>query len=188
MNPIENPDPCSVEAWQRLDAVCRKLWDENSPSAVEAQAVIEEFKGEVQQGQHSSFEYRRAARTRPARTRGGGSPPCAGSTRCSSASLKKRLELEEQSRHTNEKRIEELLKTLAQKEEQNMEFHSQILRVAAASDEIKTKKMEEFYQELMKKESSLAESWQQRHVALEKEHEHLQTGSRSTSRLSWAMS
>src|SRR5437764_893569 len=34
-------------AWVRLESVCRTLWDENSSSAVEVQAVVEEFKGEV---------------------------------------------------------------------------------------------------------------------------------------------
>jgi chaperonin cofactor prefoldin len=63
---------------------------------------------------------------------------------------------------------------LARKEEENLNFHSQVLRMSAASDETKTKKMEEFYQELMKKEAGLADSWQQRHQTLVKEHDHLQ--------------
>jgi predicted nucleic acid-binding Zn-ribbon protein len=35
-------------------------------------------------------------------------------------------------------------------------------------------KMEEFYQELVKKEGALESSWQQRHKSLEDEHTHLQ--------------
>ena len=46
MNPKVKTSSLSA-AWERLETVCRKLWDENSSNAVEAQAVVEEFKGEV---------------------------------------------------------------------------------------------------------------------------------------------
>jgi chromosome segregation ATPase len=160
-------------AWTRLEAVARKLWDENSANAVETQAVIEEFKGEVHRidayltnaGEMHSLEQREHESDLAAMRR---------HYELELAGVKKRLELLEGTVREKEARIDDLMKTLARKEEENVNFHSQLLRVSASSDEVKTKKMEEFYQELMKKESNLAESWQQRHVTLEHESENRQ--------------
>jgi chromosome segregation ATPase len=160
-------------AWERLEVVAKKLWDENSTSAVEVQAVLEEFKGEVHRvdANLSNVEERRSLDLREheddlAAMRRNYEIELAG--------LKKRLELQEKALRDKEAQSEELLKTLARKEEENLTFHSQVLRMSASSDENKTKKMEEFYQELMKTESTQADSWQQRHVTLEQENEHRQ--------------
>src|SRR4051812_9012570 len=47
------------EIWQRLDLVCRKLWDEDSSAAVGLQAVIEEFKGEVHRVEQMLISYQK---------------------------------------------------------------------------------------------------------------------------------
>ena len=39
--------PLLPNAWLRLQEVSRQLWEANSPAAVETQAILEEFKGEV---------------------------------------------------------------------------------------------------------------------------------------------
>lgn len=161
------------EAWQRLEAVCRKLWDENSASAVEVQAVVEEFKGEVHRlaAFVVNVDERRA---HDLHEREDALAALRRQYEMELAGVKKRLELHEQSLREKDARIDDLLKTIARKEEENLEFHSQVLRMSAASDETKTRKMEEFYQELMKKEAALADSWQKRHVTLEQEHEQLE--------------
>lgn len=160
-------------AWARLEVLCRKLWDENSCNAVEAQAVVEEFKGEVNRidarlanaAEMHDVELHKHEEDLAALRR---------HFEIELAGLKKRLEMNESALREKDARIDELLKTLARKEEENLNFHSQILRMSASSDEIKTKKMEEFYQELMKTEATQADSWQQRHVTLEQENEHRQ--------------
>ena len=157
-------------AWERLEAVSRKLWDENSPSAVEVQAVVEEFKGEAHrvnvhlanEEEMRSLDLREHQEDLAAMRR---------NYEIEAAGLKKRLELMENTLREKDARIEELMKTLARKEEESLNFHSSVLRMAASSDEIKAKKMEEFYQELMKTEAAKADSWQQRHVTLEAENE-----------------
>jgi chromosome segregation ATPase len=172
MNTIKKPTALE-SVWERLEAVCRKLWDENSPNAVEAQAVVEEFKGEVHRvSLHlANIDELRAHDQREheedlAEMRRQYEMELAG--------LKKRLELGDQAAREKDARMDDLMKTIARKEEENLEFHSQVLRMSAASDETKTKKMEEFYQELMKKEAALADSWQKRHMTLEQEHQHLE--------------
>lgn len=173
MNQNKRPSSALHEAWQRLEAVCRKLWDENSVTAVEAQAVVEEFKGEVhrvdayfanidEQREHERQEHEAdvAALRRQYEIDLG--------------AFKKRLDAQEAALREKESRIEELLKIIARKEEENLEFHSQILRMTATSDESKAKKMEEFYQELLKKEASLQGVWEQRHKSLEEEHASVQ--------------
>lgn len=169
-NITNGPMSTLTDAWTRLEDVCRKLWEENSTSAVETQALLEEFKGEVarmdahfsvvdEQRRHETQEHEeRLASMRR-------------NYEMESTGLKKRLELMEKSLNEKDLRIEELLKTLARKEEENLEFHSQVLRMSAASDEVKSKKMDDFYQELLKKEAALDGSWQQRRKTLEKEHQ-----------------
>jgi DNA repair exonuclease SbcCD ATPase subunit len=160
-------------AWVRLEAVCRKLWDENSSNAVEVQAVVEEFKGEV----HRVDTYLANAEELHVLELRAHEEDLAAMRRhyeLELAGLKKRLELQEGALREKDARIEELLKTLARKEEENINFHSQVLRMAASSDEIKAKKMEEFYQEMIKTGAAQADSWQQRHVTLEQEGEHRQ--------------
>lgn len=161
------------EAWERLEALCAKLWDTNSPCAVEAQAVVEEFKGEVHRVDASiaNVEERRSLDRREHED---DLAAMRSQYEIELASLKKRLELMENALRDKEAHAEDLLKTLAQKEEENLNFHAQVLRMSASSDETKTRKMEEFYQELMKSETAQADSWQQRHVALEQENEHRQ--------------
>ncbi len=162
-----------TEAWERLEALCRRLWDDNSAAAVEAQAINEEFKGEVHridalianldelhEHERSDYEDGMAALRRQ--------------YEMELASTRKRLELLEKGVQERDVRIDGLLQNLTKKEEENLLFHSEVLRMAASSDETKGKKMEEFYQELVKKESALEASWAQRHKVLEEEHAHLQ--------------
>lgn len=173
MNTVDRRTHGLTAAWERLEAVCRRLWDENSTTAVEAQAVVEEFKGEVHRvdAHVANLDELRAHDRRESED------ALAAMRReyeLEMAGLKKRLELNETALREKAARIDELLKTLARKEEENLEFHSQVLRMAASSDETKSKKMEEFYAELMKKEAAQAETWQQRRQSLEAEHAQIQ--------------
>lgn len=168
MNRIITPSALN-SAWARLEEVCRRLWEENSACAVETQAVVEEFKGEVHRidAHLSNLDELRSHDRREHEE------DLAGMRRqyeLEIASLKKRIEIQDQTMREKDSRYDDLLKTLARKEEENLEFHSQVLRMSATSDEAKSKKMEEFYQELLKKEAALADSWQKRHHTLEDEH------------------
>ena len=173
MNTIQKPSTGLTEAWKRLEAVCRRLWDENSPSAIEAQAIVEEFGALVSRidAQVANLDERRD------HERQKNEENIAALRRqfeIELAGLKKQLELQESALRAKNAHCEELLKTLARKEEENLEFHSQVLRMSVTNDESKNKKMEEFYQDLLEKEAAGAESWQQRHRVLELEHEHRQ--------------
>ncbi len=173
MNQNKRPSSALQEAWQRLEVVCRKLWDENSTSAVEAQAVVEEFKGEVHRVD-AYFANIDEQREHERREHDEDVSALRSQYEVELTGFKKRLDAQETVLREKESRIEELLKSIARKEEENLEFHSQILRMTAASDESKAKKMEEFYQELLKKEASLQGVWDQRHKALEEEHASVQ--------------
>jgi chromosome segregation ATPase len=162
-----------TDAWKRLESICSRLWEENSVCAVPAQAALEEFKGAVaradaflanaveQRGQDLSRHDENLASLRR-------------QYEMEMAGLKKRIEGLELALREKDKSVDDMLKTLARKEEQNLDFHSQLLRMSASGDEARAKKMDEFYQELIRKEASLEESWQQRHKALEQEHAHFQ--------------
>lgn len=169
MNQTQRPASVLIEAWERLEGICRRLWDENSACAVETQAVYEEFKSEVHR-LDSHLTNLDEMRAHDRREHENDLAAMRREYEMEMAGLKKRLELQEHSMRDKDARIDELLKTLARKEEENLDFHSQLLRVTAASDETKTKKMEEFYQELVRKEAALDDSWQQRRLSLEQEH------------------
>lgn len=162
-----------TEAWERLEAVCRKLWEENSVNAVEVQAVVEEFKAEVHRvdAHRANADEMRSLDLRDYDER---VAALRQNYEIELTGLKKRLELQDGMLHEKDMRIEELLKTLARKEEENLNAHAQALRMSASSDEAKAKKMEEFYQEMIKKDAAQADVWQQRHLTLEAESEHRQ--------------
>jgi len=173
MNSTRKPMTVLADAWSRLEEVCRRLWEENSPVAVETQAIVEEFKGEVsridaqflladEHQRHESAEHEEALALMRRQYE------------MELASVKKRLELMEKTLREKDLRVEELLRVLSRKEEENLEFHSQILRMSAAGDEVKAKKMDDFYQELLKKEAAMDKSWEERHKALEKDHHEAQ--------------
>ncbi len=161
------------DAWKRMETVCTRLWNENSPTAVEAQAALEEFKGAVHRGDAylaNSIEQR----AHDLRSHEDSLASLRRQYEMEMAGLKKRIEGLEHALREKDLRNDELLKAIANKEEQNLDFHSQLLRMSATGDEAKARKMDEFYQELLKKETSLEESWEQRHRALEQEHSHFQ--------------
>jgi len=156
-----------------MEVVCTRLWNENSPTAVEAQAALEEFKGAVHRGDAylaNSVEQR----AHDLREHDENLASLRRQYEMEMAGLKKRIEGLEHALREKDLRNDELLKAIANKEEQNLDFHSQLLRMSASGDEAKARKMDEFYQELLKKESNLEESWEQRHKALEQEHSHFQ--------------
>jgi predicted nucleic acid-binding Zn-ribbon protein len=156
-----------------METVCTRLWNENSPTAVEAQAALEEFKGAVHRGDAylaNSIEQR----AHDLRSHEDSLASLRRQYEMEMAGLKKRIEGLEHALREKDLRNDELLKAIANKEEQNLDFHSQLLRMSATGDEAKARKMDEFYQELLKKETSLEESWEQRHRALEQEHSHFQ--------------
>jgi chromosome segregation ATPase len=161
------------EAWKRLETVCTRLWNENSPTAVEAQAALEEFKGAVHRGD-AYLVNAVEQRAHDLREHEDSLASLRRQYEMEMAGLKKRIEGLEHALREKDLRNDELLKAIANKEEQNLEFHSQLLRMSATGDEAKARKMDEFYQELLKKEGSLEESWEQRHKALEQEHSHFQ--------------
>jgi len=172
MNTNRKPLATLTSTWERLEALCRRLWDDNSPAAVEAQAVYEEFKGEVHRVETlvANFDELRE------HDRSEHEEDLAAMRRqyeMEIAGLRKRLELLEKSVAERDARIDGLLLSLAKKEEEALEFHAQVLRMSASSDETKSKKMEEFYEELVKKESAMGDAWEQRRKTLETEHAHL---------------
>ena len=48
-----------LEVWQRLETICRQLWDADSPAAVDLQAIMEEFKGEARRAEQTLSRLRK---------------------------------------------------------------------------------------------------------------------------------
>jgi chromosome segregation ATPase len=161
------------EVWQRLETICRRLWDADAPAAVDLQALIEEFKGETHRVEqtlirmHKAQEELRETVTKEVQ-RG-----LAEEIRTLQVRLKNaqdRIEVLEAGSARKEERIQELLKDIAAKEATNLEFHEKFLASTAEQDEARAKKMENFYKELTAKDAQLEAGWERRHAALEAEH------------------
>ena len=161
------------EVWPRLEAICRRLWDADSPAAVDLQAVIEEFKSEIRRAEQMISSMRKLhAELRDTVTKDL-QRSFADEIRGLQFQLKTtqdRCAALEVDVTQKEERIEQLLKEIAAKEAVNLEFHEKFLASTAQQDEARAKKMEGFYQELQKKEEAIEAQWEARRAALEVEY------------------
>jgi chromosome segregation ATPase len=175
------------EVWQRLETICRRLWDADSPVALDLQVVIEEFKGETHRAEQSISTLRKLhneLRETLTKDMQQASADEIRSLKFELKTVRDHAAALEADVVQKEKRNQELLKELAEKEAVNLEFHERFLASAAEQDEARAKKMESFYQDLQKKEADIEAGWEarraeletgykQRNEALKKRHEEL---------------
>lgn len=158
------------DIWSRIESLSAALWDENSPRAVDAQAIMEEFRGEIPRFESALAQ----ANEKLALALGAHEQALAslrGSFEVETAGLKKRIALFEKTVHEKDAEIASMLATLAEHERRNSEAHAQTLKAAAASEEASVHKMDALYRDLTAKEGALEEAWQKRHAALESEYQ-----------------
>jgi uncharacterized protein YukE len=175
------------EAWQRLEAICRGLWDADSPAALDMQAVIEEFKGEARRAEQLITTLRKnydELRQTLSRDMERAFADQIRSLQFELKTVRDHAAALEADAAQKEKLNQGLLTELAEKEAVNLEFHEKFLASAAEQDEARAKKMESFYQDLRKKEAAIEAEWEarraeletgykQRNEALKKKHEEL---------------
>ena len=156
------------KVWKQLETLSVDLWGDSSPRAVAAQALLEEYRGEmsrydthVVQAQENLTKAARDHEETLATLRAHYAEEMAG--------LKKRIDL--LGRLVKDKTVENeaLLVGISEHEKKNTEFHAQVLKMAAASDESSAKQMEELYRGLKQKEESLAVTWSKREAVLGEE-------------------
>ncbi|MBI5241108.1 MAG: hypothetical protein HY926_11595 [Elusimicrobia bacterium] len=161
------------EALERLEELCRRLWDADAPEAIHLQAVIDEFSGSVRRAEqaiallrqrHDELQKASAKEVESAVRSAIGEP------QRRLAGVEARLAAAEASLAAKEARIQALMGELAAKEAQNLAFHEKYLKTAAEQDESRAQKMEAFYKQLSEKEAELESLWEKRHAALESEH------------------
>jgi uncharacterized protein YukE len=173
MNKNPNGEIHLAESWNRLELVCRRLWDADSPAALELQAIVEEFKGEARRAEETVATLRRVqSELRDTLSR--------EMERAYSEEIQAlRLQLKRAEEHgagqgaklaEEEAHNQRLIQELTAKEAQNLEFHEKFLAASAEQDEARAKKMETFYKDLQAKEAALEARWEARHAALEEEH------------------
>ncbi len=159
------------EAWKRLESLSAALWNDNSPRAVEAQALLEEFRGEMARFDSitvlANENHALASREHELSLAG-----LRAHFEAELAVLKKRNELLGKSIHDKDVEIESLLTGMADHERKNADFHAMILKSATDSDEAVSLKMEKFYQDMRAKEAQLEGAWLKRGMALEAEGAH----------------
>ncbi len=161
------------EALERLESLCRRLWDADSPAAIDLQAVIDEFSGSARRAEQTIAVLRQrnaelqesAAKETESAVRA-----AVGEPQRRLAAAEERLAAAESGLAEKEKRIAALLGELAAREAQNLEFHEKYLKTAAEQDEARAQRMDAFYRQLSAKESELESLWEKRHAALETEH------------------
>ncbi len=161
------------EMWQRLETVCQRLWNDDSPAAVSLQAVIEEFRGHVARVEQEVVASRKAIaeqRAAAARELEDQYSDKLRALEAQSARQAARISNLEQNLAGREKELDSALRDLAQKEAENVKFHDEYLKAASRYDEMQAKKMEAFYQDLQKKGAELETLWEGRQKVLENEY------------------
>ncbi|MBI5242410.1 MAG: hypothetical protein HY922_01845 [Elusimicrobia bacterium] len=158
------------ETWQRLETICRGLWDANSPTALDMQAVVEEFKGEAHRAEQMISTLRKnqdELRETLAKDLQQASADEIRPLLVELKTLREHAAVLEAAVAEKEKRNQELLKEIAGKEATDLEFHEKFLASSAEQDEARAKKMESFYEDLQKKEAAIEAEWETRRAELE---------------------
>lgn len=151
--------------WKRLELLCTDLWGDSSPRAVAAQALLEEYRGEMSRYDTQTVQARENL-AKAARAHEEAQATLRSHYIAEMDGLKKRVDLLERLLKDKDKEIESLLSTIADHEKRNAEYHAQMLKLTAAKDEASSQEMEELYRSLKQKEESLAESWSKREAVL----------------------
>ncbi len=161
------------ESWSRLEPICRRLWEENSPAAVNLQAVMEEFGGEAQRVEQMLQACQKALHEQQEKLSEDAAFLRSEQSKSQTLELetaKAQLARAEGSLSQKRTKADGLKAELSAQVAENVEFHDKFLKAEAAHDEDRVKKMEAFYTELNKKGATLETSWEARHKALEEEH------------------
>ncbi|MDX6768879.1 MAG: hypothetical protein SF051_05055 [Elusimicrobiota bacterium] len=155
-------------AWKRLESLCTDLWADNSPRAVAAQALLEEYRSEMVRHDAQVLQACEGA-VKSDREHEESQEALRSHYTAEIAGLKKRLELLDRLVKDKDAEISDLLTRLGEHERKNSEMHAQFIKTAAASEEAMAKKMEELYTSLKAREESLEGSWRKREQSLEEE-------------------
>lgn len=156
------------ELIERLEAVCRKLWDEDRVNAVGLQAVANELKIALQQNERvtQSLHERVHATKRD----------CAMQYEAKLATLNDQLTyyMAQTAAHQEElvkakAHIEALLGQVEAKEEESVRFREKYLKLESDKELARTEKLDELIEEIGAKDRKREEHWKQRHHALESE-------------------
>ena len=151
--------------WKRLELLCSDLWGDSSPRAVAAQALFEEYRGEMARYDTQTVQAKENL-AKAARVHEEALATLRSHYIAEMDGLKKRIDLLERLLKDKDKEIEALLLTIAEHEKRNADYHAQMLKITAANDEASSQQMEELYRSLKQKEESLAESWTKREAVL----------------------
>ena len=151
--------------WKKLENLCTDLWGDSSPRAVAAQALMEEYRGEMIR-YDSQMVQATVNMEQVERTHEGSLAALRAHYIAEMDGLKKRIELMDRLIADKDAENAALLISIADHEKKNAAFHAQVLKIAAANDEASSQQMEEFYLGLKEKEGALASSWSKREAAL----------------------
>lgn len=168
-DPIFDPD----EIFKKLEAVCRKLWDEDRVSAVALQAVSNEVTsgfsraGEIIASLHHELQVKESVLRNEydMKLREAGEKLA--------AALARTAGVEEEWCRAKLK-VNALLKELEAKEEENSGFQEKHLRIEAQKDSERAAHMEKFIEEENAREHERELFWEQRNRELEAEFKRLE--------------
>lgn len=160
------------DVWDRLNSTCRSLWNEDSPSAVNLQAIVEEFKGEVHRVTQLVHAMRESLSEQKTKLQSEFQAVYSDKIRTYElqlANASSRIAALDETLLKEREKVESLLKDLLHKDEENAAFHEKFLRIESEHDEERTRKMEAFYLDLQKKGGEMEVSWAARRGDLENE-------------------
>ncbi len=159
-----------ASTWERLGAAVKDLWNANSPSAVELQALYEEFKGEAERAEMAIESYRRtlAGQRESLRTEF----EEAYSHRFNElesalAAIEERLARSEANLAQERRRSEGLSRDLLDKEAEMSALREQALKSQEEQDAQKAHRLADLFASLKKRRDELESIFAERQRALE---------------------
>ncbi len=158
------------DLWQKLDAACQKLWQEDKVAAIPMQAVADEVKIGFRHAEQLLTSLRRNAEEQATllseEFQGRYEGKITSLERQLAAAQAKIAQLEQDGAKAA-KHVESLLGQIETKEQENTEFREKYLKVEIQRDSERAKQLESFIAELEAKERERENHWKQRHEALE---------------------
>jgi len=158
------------ELWQKLDAACQKLWQEDKVAAIPLQAVADEVKIGFRHTEQVLTSLKRNAAEQAnllAEEFKARYENKIGALERHLAGAQARIAQLEQEAQKSAAHIESLLSQVELKEKENTEFRERYLKVELQRDSERAKQLEEFVAELEAKERQREAHWKQRHESLE---------------------
>ncbi|MHB2025757.1 MAG: hypothetical protein ACYCPQ_03825 [Elusimicrobiota bacterium] len=158
------------ELWRRLEAVARRLWIENSATAVGLQSLIEEFQSEISRIEDLLRSYRVSYQEQRELLEKTYFQDKISELESSLRAAQEKIEALGAELTRKKEKIHGMEKLLGEKDESIARAHESHIKSTLENSEEFNRKIETLYQDVLIKESELVPLWEKRRQELEEQY------------------